>query len=157
MSFWVKILVAVVSIEILGSASGLLSLGSIEGWYQTLDRPSGTPPNAIFGPVWTLLYAAIGTALARVWHRAPEGEDKRAALTWFAGQFALNLAWTPVFFGAHWVGLALLLILLLLAAIAETLRRFSRLDRVAGWLLCPYLLWVAYASYLNAGFWWLNR
>lgn len=157
MPLWLRILLSVVVVEILGNASGLITLGAIGGWYETLTRPPGTPPNAVFGPVWSILYAMIGVSLALLWHRAPAGPEKNAALIRFAIQFALNLAWTPLFFGAHQLGLALLVILALLIAIAETIRRFLPLDRLAGGLLLPYLLWVAYAGYLNAGFWWLNR
>ncbi|NNM27955.1 MAG: tryptophan-rich sensory protein, partial [Akkermansiaceae bacterium] len=119
--------------------------------------PPGTPPGWVFGPVWTVLYALIGAALALVWHRGEAGPPKRAAVTaWFV-QFALNLLWTPVFFGAHRILPALAVIVALLAAIAITILLFRKVDRPASWLLVPYLCWVSYATYLNAGYLVLNR
>ena len=79
------------------------------------------------------------------------------ALVWFGIQFALNLAWTPVFFGLHQLLIALVVIVALWGSIVVTIVSFSRLQKVAGLLLVPYLLWVSYATYLNAGYWWLNR
>ena len=134
-----------------------MTASSIGGWYEGLAKPPGTPPNAVFGPVWTVLYVAMGVALARVLHFVPRGLAKRRALVWFGIQLALNLAWTPVFFGARHPGAALLVIVALLVSIVLTIRAFRPLDRPAAWLLVPYLLWVTYASYLNAGFLFLNR
>lgn len=152
-----KILLCALAAILLGGVGGLITASSIEGWYENLNPPPGTPPNWVFGPVWTLLYAAMGTALALVWHRAPAGAAKRGALILFGVQFALNLAWTPIFFGLHRTGLALAVIVTLLAAIAMTIRRFLPLERPAAALLVPYALWVGYATYLNAGFLLLNR
>ena len=152
-----RITLCVFVIVLLGSASGLLTVSSIKGWYADLERPPGTPPNWIFGPMWTALYVMMGTALALVWHVAKPGREKRRALTSFGVQFALNLAWTPVFFGAHATGAALIVILALVVAIVITIFQFRLHHALAAALLVPYLLWVCYATYLNAGFWWLNR
>lgn len=145
-----------VAAVVLGGLGGLVTAPAIGGWYATLRPPPGTPPNWVFGPVWTLLYAAMGIALARIWHIAPPGAPKRRALILFATQFALNLAWSPVFFGARRIDFALAVIVALLAAIGLTMRRFVPLDRPAAALLAPYALWVGYATYLNAGFLILN-
>lgn len=152
-----KIALCALATILLGSTGGIVTASSIGGWYQTLEPPPGTPPNWVFGPVWTLLYAAIGTALALVWHRVPKSKPKRHALTLFGVQFALNLAWSPVFFGLHRIDVALAVIATLLAAVLMTIRRFLPLDRLAAGLLAPYALWVGYATYLNAGFLMLNR
>ena len=157
MRLWTRIVLCVLLAEILGSLGGILTAGSVGDWYASLQPPPGTPPNAVFGPVWGTLYALIGLAFALVWHHSPAGPEKRRAFAWFAVQAVLNLAWTPVFFGAHRLGLALGVILALLIAIALTLRSFRNLHPPAGWLLVPYFLWVAYATYLNAGFFLLNR
>lgn len=157
MRLWAKIILCILLAEILGSLGGFVTAGSVGDWYATLQRPPGTPSNAIFGPVWGILYALIGLAFALVWHRTPGGLEKRRAFTWFTLQAILNLAWTPIFFGAHRLGLSLAVILALLVAITLTIRSFHKLHRPAGLLLVPYFLWVAYASYLNAGFFWLNR
>lgn len=156
MTLRTKIIVCVIVAEVLGSIGGLVTAGSVGGWYAALDAPPGTPPNAVFGPVWALLYALIGLSLALFWHKAPAGTEKQLGFAWFSVQAILNLLWSPVFFGAQRLGLSLVVILALLAAIFLTLRAFLKLQRTAGLLLVPYLLWVAYASYLNAGFFFLN-
>lgn len=155
-TFGWKALVCIPVILLLGGLSGFVTSSSIDGWYRTLERPPGTPPDAVFGPVWTVLYAMIGLALARVWHASSPVAAKRGGYTSFAIQFLLNLSWTPVFFGAHQPGWSLGIIVLLVGAIVWNLREFLRVDRPAGYLLLPYLAWVSYATYLNAGFWWLN-
>lgn len=157
MPFWVKVLICVLVIPALGAVGGIVTSSNIAGWYEGLQKPAGTPPNWVFGPVWTLLYVLIGISLALIWDRAPSGPAKNRALVIFAAQMVLNLVWTPVFFGAHLVLAALVIIALLWIAILMTILAFRKLDRTAAWLLVPYLIWVSYASYLNAGILWLNR
>ena len=155
MIFWKKALFCILLVEVVGNASGLVTFGSIKDWYDMLERPPGTPPNGLFGPVWTLLFGLMGFALALVLS-TELGKDRQIALRWFVIQFLLNLAWTPVFFGWHRMDVALAVIGLLVVAVAFTIRQFGKVHRFAGWLLVPYLLWVGYASYLNAGFLLLN-
>ena len=158
--FWRSALLWVIGIEIIGNASGLITFGSIKGWYASLDRPPGTPPNGIFGPVWTILFALMGIAVALVWSVDRNGQPglrRRSALRWFGVQFLANLAWTPAFFGFHRMDVALVIIVLLLVALALTIGKFAALSRRAALCLVPYFCWVSYAAYLNAGFWWLNR
>lgn len=157
MKLWQKILLCIVVAEVFGSFGGLLTASSIKDWYAALTKPPGTPPNWLFGPVWTILYAMMGTAFALIWHRGEKGLQKRRAFTIFALQLILNLAWTPVFFGAHQLGPALIVISLLLCGILATILAFRPIDRLASILLIPYLCWVSYATYLNAGYWFLNR
>lgn len=157
MKLWLKILVCVLVINLLGGLGAILTGGQIESWYRSLEKPPGVPPDWVFGPVWTTLYALIGISLALIWHFASAGKGKQVALAWFFFQMILNLGWTPLFFGAHQLGWALAVILVLLVAIVITLVRFRSLHRLAGRLLIPYALWVGYATYLNAGYWWLNR
>lgn len=155
--FWPKWILCVVIVMALGAAGGILTAGAIPGWYAKLAKPPGTPPNAVFGPVWSMLYLMIGISLARIWHFAHAGAEKRRALIRFAIQMILNLAWTPVFFGAHLVAVALAVIVALWVMILLTILAFKPLDRIAASLLVPYLAWVSYATYLNAGFLVLNR
>lgn len=155
--FFLKSIACVLVVLVLGAAGGFLTAASIPGWYAGLAKPPGTPPNAVFGPVWSVLYLMMGLSFARIWHLATPGPAKRRALLLFAAQLILNLAWTPLFFGAHLLGTSLVEIVALWILILLTLTSFRRLDAVAGWMLLPYLLWVGYATYLNAGFWWLNR
>ena len=137
----------------LGSLFTMVSLGS---WYTGLAKPAWNPPSWVFGPVWTLLYVLIGVSAWRVWRVGGFRRDP-VALALFAAQWTLNFAWTGIFFGLRRPGLALAEIVALLVLIAATALRFRRHDRAAAWLLAPYLAWVAFATALNAAFWWLNR
>lgn len=157
MKLWAKILICIIVINGLGAAGAFLTMGSLRDWYEGLVRPPGVPPAVVFGPVWTVLYTLIGISLAIVWHRVPGGSTKQGALTSFVIQMVLNIAWTPVFFGLHWLGVALAVIATLWVWIFVTILRFKALDRTAAMLLVPYLIWVSYATYLNAGYFWLNR
>ena len=121
-------------------------------WYAGLAKPSFHPPKWIFAPVWTLLYVLIAVAGWRVWRKNSGGW--RARLWW--AQLALNFLWSPVFFAAHWIGLALLVILLLLAAILAFIAASWWQDRLAAWLFAFYAAWVAFASLLNGAIFALN-
>ncbi len=135
----------------LGTASGLSSVGGDSDWYQSLVKPPGNPPPWVFGPVWSVLYLMMGVALGRLIHRRAW---QVAAV--FGIQFALNLAWTPAFFGMQDIGLALAIIGAMWFGVLSTVLLVWRVDRISAFLLLPYLVWVSYASYLNAGFFWLN-
>ncbi|SEG29539.1 TspO and MBR related proteins [Ruegeria intermedia] len=129
-------------------------------WYQSLRAPSFRPPPWLFGPVWTVLYVMIAAAGTRLALHA-EGADAPAlvavCLGLWALQMVLNALWTPVFFGAHDLGGALVLIVLMFASTALLAGLAWKVDRVAALLLLPYLGWVGFATILNAAFWWLNR
>jgi len=138
------------------SGSGLAAFG-LHGWYLALRPPPGAPPTWVFVPVWTVLYLMTGLAAWEIW-RVPEVHmrNHRALAAW-GWQMGLKALWTPVFFGAHWLLPALAVELALCGAIAWTILRFARLNRAAAALMIPYLGWVIFELYLNAGFWWLNR
>ena len=127
----------------------------VSGWYTTLKRPAIAPPNWVFGPVWTLLYALMAVAAWRVWLAAPSGV-RSLGLALFVGQLALNFAWSWIFFVRHAIGAALVEVVVLWLAIAATTVAFSQTVTLAGWLMTPYLAWVAFASTLNGAFWRLN-
>lgn len=118
-------------------------------WYAGLAKPAFNPPGWVFGPVWTVLYLMIAVAGWRRWQR---GRHTSAMYVWWA-QLALNFMWSPVFFAAHRIGLALVVILLLLATISTFIGTAWRQDRVAACLFAPYAAWVAFASLLNASIW----
>ncbi len=124
-------------------------------WYASLRKPSWNPPGWIFGPVWTALYAMMAVAAWLVWRRGGFAAQRRP-LGWFLAQLALNAAWTPLFFGLHWPGVAFAEIVLLWLAIVATLAAFRRVSRTATLLLVPYLLWVTFATVLNFTLWRLN-
>jgi tryptophan-rich sensory protein len=133
--------------------AGRVTAGSVATWYPTLAKPWFTPPGWLFGPVWGVLYAMMALAAWLVWRQVGW---RNPALGLFFVQLALNLAWSLLFFGLQLIGAALAEILLLLALIAATTSAFWRIDRRAGLLLVPYLLWVGYASLLNGAIWLLN-
>lgn len=155
-SLLAKIILCVVVMEILGGLGAFVTSGSVNTWYATLTEPPGTPPNWIFGPVWTTLYALIGISFAFIWHDHPRSLGKTLLTFFFVVQLVLNLLWTPVFFGAHLLGPALVVIVAMLIFILLTIREFAKHSKLAAYLLVPYLLWVSYATYLNAGYAFLN-
>lgn len=136
-----------------GAVSGFATAGEIGGWYATLHRPSFAPPNWVFGPVWTALYAVMGIAAWRVWRVT--GLMSRPLLLFFL-QLALNFAWSFIFFKAHRIDAALIEIVVLLGFIVWTTAVFARRDRIAALLFVPYIAWVGFATALNAAFWRLN-
>jgi benzodiazapine receptor len=150
---WAVLAAVVVGCQLIGGLGAVTTVDGISEWYAHLIRPAWTPPNWLFGPVWTTLYAMMAVAAWRVWRQRP---GVGPALRLFGVQLALNAVWSPIFFGARAPLPALLVIVAMLVAIALTIRAFARHDRTAAWLLAPYLAWVSYATTLNAGIWWLN-
>lgn len=149
MSFvrWAAFVVPLVLL--LGFLSGRsVPAGSENAWYVALAKPGFTPPGWVFPVAWTILYILIGFALASI--LAARGARWRVLGTsLFAAQFALNLAWTPLFFGAHKVGTALVVIIAILALSLGTTYVFSRIRASAAALMVPYLVWLAFAAVLN--------
>lgn len=135
----------------------VMGRGGVADWYDNLSKPVFTPPNWVFGPAWTVLYVLMGVAAFLVWQKGWEIRPVRVALTWFAVQLALNALWSPVFFGLHRIGSALVVIILLWGAIVATIVSFLNVSKLAAVLLCPYLLWVSFAAMLNGAIWLLNR
>ena len=136
-------------------AGGLVTARSLSTWYQALHKPAWNPPDAVFGPVWTGLYAAMAVAAWLVWRRSGFA-NAGPALGLFVLQLVLNFLWTVAFFGLRRPGLAFAEILVLWVAIAATLVAFGARNRAAAGLLVPYLLWVTFASALNFAVWRLN-
>ena len=136
--------------------SGSWTASEIRGWYRTLHRPGIAPPDWVFGPIWTLLYALMAIAAWRVWLAAPS-----ALRTWglvlFLVQLALNFAWSWIFFRQHAIGAALLEVGILWVFIGATTLLFARVTPIAAGLMAPYWAWVTFATALNASFWMLNR
>lgn len=135
---------------------GWATASSVATWYVTLDKPGFNPPNAVFGPVWTALYILMAVAAWRVWRSETVRTRRRAALTLYGVQLALNLAWSLLFFGLRRPDLAMIDIALLLAAVIATGAAFWRIDRPAGLMMVPYAAWVGFASALNFAIWRLN-
>ena len=139
---------------------GFLLGGDFISWYMMLSKPSVSPPTWVFGPVWTLLYALMGIAAFLVWRSRPAhsvaAKRRSRALRLYAAQLFANFIWTPLFFGMHNVGLALIDIVVLWCLIVATMVSFYSVNRTAAYLLIPYLCWVSFATFLNASIWFLN-
>ncbi|VVB67469.1 TspO/MBR family protein [Candidatus Norongarragalina meridionalis] len=129
------------------------TMPAIATWYASLVKPAFSPPNWVFGPVWTLLYAMMAVALFIVWR---EKTEKRAAMTAFGAQLALNALWSAAFFGARSPFFGFAAIVLLWLTILDTIIEFRKISSRAAWLLVPYFLWVSFAAYLNYSIWMLN-
>lgn len=137
------------------AVGGYATASSVGDWYQGLTKPSWNPPDWVFGPVWTLLYAMMAFAAWLVWRKA--GFSGAAiALGLYGAQLLLNIGWSILFFGLQMPGAAFGEILLLWAAIAATALAFGAVSPAAGWLMAPYLAWVSFASALNFTIWRLN-
>lgn len=131
------------------------TFNSVKSWYPTLSKPTWTPPNTWFGPVWTCLYVAMAVAAWRVWRKS-EPPAARSTAWWYGAQLALNALWSVLFFGLRRPDLAAAEIVVLWAVLVVLLVRFWRADRVAGALWAPYVAWVSFASALNIAIWRLN-
>lgn len=142
-----KLVIAIAVPLGLGTLAGLMTKDEARGpWYDSLKKPSWSPPSWLFSPVWITLYVLMGIASWRVWVRGRPQD----ALVLYGIQLALNLVWSFVFFKAHSLRWSLINIVSLLAVIAATIASFRRVDPTAAYLMAPYFAWVAFATALNA-------
>lgn len=130
---------------------------AIPTWFAALEKPSFAPPNYLFGPVWTVLYFLMGISLYLIWKKGTKAKKNRDAIFLFGVQLVLNTIWSPVFFGAKNLFLALLIIIFLWIYILKTIAAFAKIDKRAAYLLYPYILWVSFATVLNFSLAVLNR
>lgn len=142
--------------EAVGGIGAFFTTPSISGWYTTLEKPFLQPPNWIFAPVWTLLYALMGISIFLVLRRVKGKKDRVWFMQLFGAQLFFNFIWSIFFFGFHAPGLALLDIVFLLGIIIVLMVDFKKYSLTASLLFVPYLLWVSFATYLNFMIWWLN-
>lgn len=139
-------LVTVPAIEFLGLASGFLSNSGYQNrWFANLVKPDLMPPGWVFGTVWPILYLMMGLALAIIIH-ARGARGRGLAIMLFCVQLACNLAWSPLFFGAHEATLAFYLLVVILALATTTTILFGRIRSFAAWLMVPYLFWLSFAA-----------
>ena len=137
-----------------GGLSALISGGM--GDYKVMNQPPLSPPGWVFPIVWTILYLLMGYAAYRVSVSGGDPEQIRKAQRVYWAQLALNFPWSPVCFGLEWYLIAFFILIAMWVLIYITMNRFSQLDKLAGDLLIPYLLWVTFAGYLNFGVFLLN-
>lgn len=158
LNVWLAALIAilpVVAASLIGSA---VTVAQIPGWYAGLAKPPFNPPNWLFAPVWTMLFALMALAAFRVWRLPSATPGRGQTLLAYHVQLALNMLWSCVFFGLNSPAGGLVVIALLLVAMIWTMRCFAALgDRLSVALFVPYLAWVSFATLLNASIWWLNR
>ncbi|SDD90725.1 TspO/MBR family protein [Pedobacter soli] len=133
----------------IGALGGWATAQSVKTWYPTLNKPAFNPPNWLFAPVWTTLYILIGIAAYLVWVKRDQITHFPRTVAIYLIQLMLNLAWSFIFFYLHEIGFAMAEIILLLIVIVINAVTFYRIDKRAGLLFIPYILWVSFASFLT--------
>ncbi|SEL61760.1 TspO and MBR related proteins [Aquimarina amphilecti] len=151
-----RIGIAVLLCLLIGFLSSIATQTSISTWYVGLQKPSFTPPNWLFAPVWTILYIMMGIAAGIVWSKGFYHKWVKTALYHFGFQLLLNAAWSIFFFGLRDPLIALVDILALFILLLFTIKWFKVVNSTAAYLLIPYLIWVAFATALNFAIWQLN-
>jgi len=141
----------------IGFVASLVTRPQIAGWYSTLNKPSFNPPAWLFAPVWTAIYLLIAIAAYLVWKRRNLIVGYSTTATIYAIQLLLNFSWSIVFFGLHQILGALIVIVLLWISIILNIAWFGKFNKIAAWLLVPYLLWVSFATLLNLNIYLLNH
>lgn len=144
-----KLIISIAICEAVGIISALFTFSSITTWYPLLNKPSFNPPNWIFGPTWTILYALMGVSLYLVWKKGIKNKKVSNGLKVFFVQLAFNFSWSLVFFGLQSPLLALIVIFCLWTSIAYTIILFQKISKPAALLLYPYIVWVSFAVLLN--------
>ncbi|MHA3066242.1 TspO/MBR family protein [Lacticaseibacillus saniviri] len=147
---WLHLFIFVVVVEMIGILSGVLA-GDIKTHYLALNLPIFSPPAAVFGPVWTILYLMIGISGYLVLNDSASRATTRTNFWLFVSQLILNFCWSIVFFGGNQYFIGLIIIILLDAVVIMCIRSFKPVNRVAAYLLVPYLLWLLFATYLTLG------
>lgn len=138
-----------------GAIGSIFTTSAIPAWYATLVKPTFSPPNWIFAPVWTTLYILMGISAYLVWVK--KNKNSKSALNLFWIQLVANIAWSYLFFGLQNPLLGLLWIILLWCLIISVIYKFSKIDKWAAYLLYPYIAWVSFAMFLNSNIWFLNK
>ena len=144
-----RLIVSIIIPQLVGLIGSYFTSKPITGWYETLSKPSFTPPNAVFGPVWIFLYLLMGISLYLIWNKGLENNNVRSAVNAFTIQLFLNLLWSIAFFGLQSPILGFIVIFILWLAIIYTIRKFCPISPLAAWLRVPYLLGVTFATILN--------
>lgn len=153
---FLKLLGLIIFCQMAGLIGSYFTFSSIPTWYMGLIKPTFSPPNYLFGPVWTILYTLMGISVYRILELPKTKRGKKEALNLFWWQLFFNFIWTPIFFGARNLSGGLVVIVVMWFLILKTIRAFLKLDRVSAYLLYPYLIWVSFATILNFSLWLLN-
>ncbi len=151
----IKFIIALALPLALGGIAGIFTAKAIPGWYASLNRPVISPPNWVFGPVWTILYILMGFSFYLIWIQ-PTGNLRTMAIIIYLLQLFLNFTWSFLFFYFKKPGFALLEIVILWLGILCMLFLFYKVRPAATYLNIPYFLWVSFATILNAAYFHLN-
>ncbi|MBK7631969.1 MAG: tryptophan-rich sensory protein [Ignavibacteriales bacterium] len=154
-SHTIKLIISILLPLSVGAAAGMFTSQAVPTWYASLNRPSFSPPNWVFGPVWTSLYILLGISFFLIW-KEEASKERDLAIKLFSIQMLLNFAWSFLFFYFNLIGAALIEIILLWISIAAMIYLFYKIKPVAAYMNIPYLLWVSFATFLNAGYYFLN-
>ena len=150
--WWKSAVLLAIGINAVGFLAGQVAgSGYGNAWFDSLNEPAFMPPGWLFGAAWTVLYALLGIAAAII-HAQPKTPERQSALTVFWAQMLLNFTWSPVFFGAHDMELARVILIALVLMSAMAAGKFYRLKPLAGLLMIPYLGWLIFATVLNNAF-----
>jgi translocator protein len=139
----------------IGALSGIATSIGVKTWYIDIIKPVFNPPNYVFAPVWTVLYFLMGVSFYLIL-QGPKSVEKSKAIRLFLLQLTLNFAWSFLFFKFHLIGIAFIEIILIWLAVLAMILQFYKVNRLAAKLQIPYLLWLSFATVLNASIWWLN-
>lgn len=144
-----RFVISVAVCQLVAFAGSSVTIPSIADWYPSINKPSFTPLNWVFAPVWTILFLLMGIALFLVWEKGLKKKKVRIAMVIFSIQLLFNFLWSLIFFALHQPLLAFINIVILWLAILFTILKFKEISKPAAYLLLPYFLWVSFASILN--------
>jgi len=151
-----RLIISLALPQLAGIIGSFFTTPAISTWYATLQRPSFSPPNWIFGPVWIILYILMGISVYLIWQQIEKNKTAKGALWLFWVHLVFNASWSIIFFGLQNPGLAFINIIIIWLLIIALMIKFWKINRWATYLLIPYLLWVGFASVLNYFIWYLN-
>jgi len=149
MKNFLRLLLSISVCLLIGFLGSLVTTPSVSTWFSTLTKPSFSPPNWLFAPVWTMLFILMGISLYLVWNKGLKKKAVKEALVIFGIQLVFNFLWSFIFFGLHRPLLAFLEIIILWLLILQTFLKFRKISSLAGYFLLPYLIWVTFAAFLN--------
>jgi benzodiazapine receptor len=151
-----KLVASLIICQLAGIIGSFFTTPAIPIWYVSLEKPSFTPPDAVFSPVWITLFVLMGISLYFIWRELPRQQGAKIALYFFILQLVLNVCWSIIFFGLQNPFAAFIEIIILWIAILLTILVSFRVSKTAAILLIPYILWVSFAAVLNFFIWNLN-
>jgi len=149
MKNWKKLLISILICQFAGVVGSLFTTPAIKNWYVFLIKPTFAPPNWLFGPVWVTLYAMMGISLYLVWIKGLEKKEVKKAFNLFLVHLIFNAFWSIIFFGLRSILGGLIEISILVILVLIIINKFYKIDKVASYLLIPYLLWGIFATFLN--------